>query len=220
MSGPQFTLYHYWRSSSSWRVRFALHHKGIAFTPVAVDLLNGESESPEHLKRNPAGFVPVLEFLNGPHQGAFLSESLSIIRFLEEAYPNSPTLFPGNAFDHARIWSLAEIINSGTQPLANIPVNAFHSGDAEEQKRWARHWMKTGLETYETHCRKHAGDFSYGNQFSLADICLIPQLYNADRFSVDLKDCPTLLKVRENVKKLPAYTLSEPDSYKPVDFKG
>ena len=220
MNQPEYNLYHYWRSSSSWRVRFALHYKGIPFHPIPVSLLNGESESPEHLKRNPAGFVPVLEFLSGDHQGEFLSESLSIIRFLEENHPTTPTLFPGSAYDHARAWSLAEVINSGTQPIANIPVTHFHSSDPTEQKRWSQHWMKTGLQTYESLCKNQAGQFSYGDQFSIADVCLIPQLYNADRFEVDLSSCPTLLRIRESVKKLPAHSLSHPDAYKPADFTG
>ena len=157
MITPEFNLYHYWRSSSAWRVRFALHHKGISFNPIAVNLLNGESESEAHLKRNPAGFVPVLEILNGTHRGTFLTESLSIIRFLEESHPNSPSLFPGTAIDHAHIWSLAEVINAGTQPLANIPVTDFHSQDAEEKKRWTQHWIRNGLETFETLARTKAG---------------------------------------------------------------
>src|SRR4051812_9809497 len=97
-----YHLYHYWRSSSSWRVRIALAWKNLAYHTTHVGLLNGESESAEHLKRSPAGFVPVLELKTGIHAGAFLTESLAIIRYLEETHPEAPTLFPGSALDHAR----------------------------------------------------------------------------------------------------------------------
>lgn len=220
MKDAHYRLYHYWRSSSSFRLRFALEYKGIPFLETPINLLNGESESEAHLKRNPAGFVPVLEILKGEHQGQFLSESLSIIRYLEMTHPETPTLLPGTAFDQAKIWELAEVINSGTQPLGNMPVTFFYSENPVDQKRWMQHWTRSGLAVFEAICSKTAGQFSYGDRLSLADICLIPQLYNATRQEVDLAEFPTVLKVQKNAQKLEAFQKAHPDAYKPVDFKG
>jgi maleylacetoacetate isomerase len=214
MTDPHFKLYHYWRSSSSWRVRMALEYKKIPFSAVAVGLLNGESESPEHLKRNPAGFVPVLE----TSDGNYLTESLAIIRYLEELYP-TPSLLPGTALDHARIWALAETINSGTHPLQNIPVMQLHSSDPAEQKKWSQHWIRNGLEIFETLSAKTAGKFSHGDQFSIADVCLIPQCYNAARYEVDFRQFPTIARVYDACFGLECQKKSHPDQYQPADFK-
>jgi maleylacetoacetate isomerase len=211
---PEFTLYHYWRSSSSWRVRFALEVKKIPYEKVAVGLLNGESESAEHLARSPAGFVPVLKVSNGE----YLQESLSIIRYLEELYPE-PKLLSGTALDRARIWTLAEVVNSGTHPLQNLPVLARVSEDKEVQKTWAQHFIRSGLQVYETMCAKGAGRYSHGDDLSVADLCLIPQLYNADRYGVDYSDLKNILRIQGNVHGLDAYTASHPDRFVPPDFK-
>jgi maleylacetoacetate isomerase len=219
MSGlPRYRLYHYWRSSSSWRVRLALDWKSIPFEPVAVGLLNGESEAPEHLRRNPAGFVPVLEIPG--EKNPFLGESLAIIQYLEAVHPECPTLLPGSPLDRARIWALAEVVNAGIQPIQNIPVMERHSSDPGEQKAWARDFIGRGLAVYEKLCRETAGKFSVGDAFSLADACLIPQIYNAQRYEVDLSAFPVLSAVDERCRALAVYESSHPDRYKPVDFKG
>lgn len=216
MSEAKLKLYHYWRSSSSWRVRLALDYKKIPFEAIPVNLLNGESESEAHLKRSPAGFVPVLELADG----TCLTESLAIIRYLEETHPKSPSLLPGSPIDRAKIWSFAEVVNSGTQPIQNIPVMALHSSDPAEQKKWAQHWIKNGLQTLEVLAKKDAGEFCYQDSFTLADACLLPQIYNAERYEVDVKAYPTLSRVRANTEALPCFMSSHPDSYKPLDFKG
>jgi maleylacetoacetate isomerase len=215
MNTPSYRLYHYWRSSASWRVRIALAWKKIEFESIPVNLLDGESESPAHLKRNPAGFVPVLELNRGPHAGEKLTESLAIIRYLEETHPEAPTLFPGTAFDRAKIWALAEVVNSGTQPFQNISVMEKHSVDGEEQKRWSIHWITHGLEVFETLIQSGKGQFSHGDHFSLADTCLIPQVYSAKRYDIDLSAFPKLKHIYETSLNLPAIVQSHPDRYKP-----
>jgi maleylacetoacetate isomerase len=217
MSQSTYHLYHYWRSSSSWRVRLALVWKNLKFDTTHIGLLNGESESPEHLNRNPAGFVPVLELKSGTHSGTFLTESLAIIRYLEEIHPEAPTLFPGSALDHARIWTLAELINSGTQPIQNLPLLEYFSSDLDEQKKWAKHWIYHGLEVFEKTASLHPGKFAYGDHFSLADVCLIPQVYNAERFGVGLDAFPRIRKAIATSKDLPAVNDSHPDRYKPAE---
>ena len=218
-TAPLYRLYHYWRSSSSWRVRFALDFKSIAYEPIAISLLNGESESPEHLARNPAGQVPVLEVQAHP-KPVHLSESLSILQYLETVHPDRPSLLRGDPIQRAHIWTLAELINSGIQPFHNPPVLARHSADPEEQKKWAREFIRRGLETYEALSRPWAGQFSVGDLPSLADACLIPQVYSAERFGVDLTDFPGIRKIHENCICIPAYATSHADAHKPLDFKG
>ena len=217
-SSAPYRLYHYWRSSSSWRVRFALEWKGILYEAVPVNLLNGESESPEHLKRNPAGFVPVLEVPTDPIE--YLTESLSIIRYLEESHPEAPSLFPKTPLARAKVWALAEVINSGTQPIQNIPVMAMHSSDPDEQKRWSRHFIEEGLSVYERLCSQTAGRYSFGDELSLADLCLMPQLYNAERFQVSWDSFPHISRIEKSCRTLSAYQKSHPDQFKPIDFKG
>lgn len=216
-SGP-YRLYHYWRSSSSWRVRLALDWKGLSYEAAPVSLLNGESESPEHLSRNPAGCVPVLEILGAPP--LFLTESIAIIEYLEETHPSLSSLLPGSATQRARIRALAEVINAGTQPIQNIPVLERHSSDPAEQKAWAKEFIARGLKTYETLCTPVSGTFSVGDSFSLADICLIPQIYNAERYQVDLRQFPVISGIHDRCRSLPAFASSHPDRFKPLDFQG
>ena len=193
-------------------MRWALHYKGIPFECTPIGLLDGEAEGAEHRARNPAGLVPVLK----TSDGHYLTESLAIIRYLEELYP-TPTLFSGTALDHARIWSLAETINSGTQPLQNIPVTNLHSPDPAEQKKWAQHWIRNGLEVFETLAHENAGRFSHGNELTLADLCLIPQCYNAERFDVSFREFPTISRVYDHCMNLESLQKSHPDQYKPLN---
>jgi maleylpyruvate isomerase len=215
---PTYRLYHYWRSSSSWRVRFALDFKGISYEPVAVSLLSGESESAEHLARNPAGAVPVLEIPGNPP--IHLTESLAILLFLEETHPDRPSLLRGDAISRARILALAELINSGIQPFHNPPVLGRHSSEPEEQKAWARDFIERGFGIYEALCQKTRGEFSVGDEPSLADACLIPQIYSAERFGVTLDGFPAIQGIHKNLKALPAFASSHADAFKPIDFKG
>jgi len=128
----KLTLFHYWRSSASWRTRWALIHKGIPFEYRAVDLLKGENEAPEHRARNPFGYVPALEIDEGGKRW-MLTESLAILEWLEETHP-LPSLYPGNPRTRAHIRQLTETINAGTQPLQNIGVLERVS-DQEETRR-------------------------------------------------------------------------------------
>ncbi len=209
-----YLLYHYWRSSSSWRVRWAFEHKRIPFEAIHVGLLNGESESEEHLKRNPAGMVPVLELSDGNR----LTESLAIIRYLDEVHPSEP-LQPKNPLDRARVWALAEVINSGTAPIQSLNVMYYHSQDPAEQRKWSQHWIRSGLSIYEKLVAGQAGLYSHGDVASLADLCLIPQCYNALRYDIDLSEFPTISRIHESAKLLEPYQKSHPDRYMPADFK-
>ncbi len=221
MPAPQLRLYHYWRSSSSWRVRWGLTIKGITPEYVPVSLLDGEAEAPEHRSRNPLGYVPVLEFLDAPADSSarFLTESLAILELLDETQPGPGLLPPksGDPLARARARQLAEIINSGTQPIQNPTVFQMHSDDAAAQKRWAQFWIHNGLAAYEHWASKTAGLFSVGDQITLADLCLVPQIYNATRFDVTLERYPTVKRVYEAALSTPECQAAAPDRFKPAE---
>lgn len=213
-----YRLFHYWRSSSSWRVRWAFTIKKIPCEFVAIDLLKKEQTSPEHLRRNPAGTVPVLEILDnkGKITGT-IAESTAIIEWAEENFSASP-LLPADSLARTRVRQLAQIINSGIQPIQNLKVQQFHSEDKEKQKEWARHWIKKGLQAYETLVQETAGKFSYGDETTMADLFLIPQCYNAERYEVSLKDFPTIAKINANALATEACKAAHPDQFKPTSF--
>ncbi len=207
-------LYHYWRSSSSWRVRWALAIKNVSCEYVPINLLSDEPESVEHRKRNPLGFVPVLEILDENPHFRHISESVALIEWLEETYP-TPSLFSGDSFQRARIRQLSEIINSGTQPLQNPNVAQFHSSDSEEQKKWNQHWIRKGMQAYEILVQETAGKFSVGNTITMADLFLIPQCYNAARFDVKVSEFPTLEKIYTEALTTESCQASAPEKFKP-----
>lgn len=212
VTGPM-NLYHYWRSTSSWRVRWALAFKGIAVSYIAVNLLNEESMSPEHLKRNPMGYVPVLE-VPAREKRHFLIESTAIIEWMEESLPN-PALLPQNSFDRAKVRALCELINAGTQPLVNLTVNEKISEDHEERKKWNSYWIRRGFHAFEKSVQDSARDFSCGSSLSLPDIYLVPQCYAALRNGVDLSEFPAIARINENALKTPSGLASHPDRFKP-----
>lgn len=213
-----YKLYHYWRSTSSWRVRWALELKKIPCEMIAINLLNGESESEEHLLRNPLGYVPVFEINDPKGSKKTLCESLAIIQYLQNVHPESYSLFPSDPYLNAHTLSLAEIINADTQPIQNLSVLEFYSNDPLLRKKWATHFIQKGLSAFEKIAAAHAGKFSVGDHITLADLCLAPQIYNAFRQEMTLEPFPLLQKIWENLQTEPTFLKSHPDSFKPKDF--
>lgn len=207
-------LYHYWRSSSSWRVRWAFALKKIDCEYVVVDLLGEDTDEVAHRQRNPLGFVPVLEFVDGKAPYRYLAESVAMIEWAEETHP-TPKLLPGNAVERGRIRQLTELINAGTQPIQNLNVTQFHSSDPAEQKKWNQYWIRNGLEAYEQIVAQTAGTFSVGNSITMADLALIPQCYNAARNEVSLDEFPMIKRIHEAALKTEACQASHPDRFKP-----
>jgi maleylacetoacetate isomerase len=203
------TLYHYWRSSSSWRVRWALKFKQQDVNYVHVSLLNGESESSEHLKRNALGYVPVLEI-----NGHYLIESVAILEWLEEKYPERP-LLPIDLIARSHVRALCQVINSDTQPVQNLTVLDRYSADEAKRKEWSQFFIRRGLSAFEKICAPQAGKFSFGDQVTMADLFLVPQLYNAQRFEVDLNEFPLLKKIYDSAMLLPDAVASSPESFQP-----
>jgi maleylpyruvate isomerase len=198
-------LYSYWRSSASWRVRIALELKGIGYECVPVHLLAGEQRAPEHRAKNPMQQVPVLEFEQG---GALvrLTQSLAIVHYLDEAH-REPPLLPSGALERARVREMAELVNSGIQPLQNSGVLAHVEQIAPEvdRKAWAAHFIRRGLVALEALAAASAGQFLVGDRVTLADVCLVPQLFQARRFGVDVEQFATLRRVEARCEALPAF---------------
>jgi maleylacetoacetate isomerase len=209
------TLYGYWRSSSSYRVRIALELKGLAYTYAPVHLLEGGGQqfSEDYRAKNPSAQVPTL-VVSGDGEPFVIAQSVAILEFLDETFP-APALLPTAPRDRARVRQLVEVINSGIQPIANLSV-LKHLGRAMQQDEvarniWTRHWIATGFEALEMLLAKSAGRFAFGDEVTLADCFIVPQVYNANRFQVDLGPYPILRRVSEEAEALPAFLRARPE---------
>ena len=208
-------LYSYWRSTSSWRVRIALHWKGIAHEIVPVHLLEGggQQHQADYLARNPMAQVPLLELDQGdtvPGAVRRIGQSMAILAYLEERFPE-PALLPGDPYLRARARQLAELVASGIQPLQNLSVTQYLDAQGHDSKAWLRHWVGRGIRAFEETSRETRGSFCVGDQVSWADVCLIPQLYSARRFGVDLSEVPALLAIEERCQEMEAFRRAAPD---------
>lgn len=205
-------LYHYWRSSTSIRVRWALAIKGVEYNSIPVNLLAGEEKQDEYLRKNPNGYVPTLEI-----EGKFLGESMAIMEFLEEKFP-SPSIIPGDIYAKARIRQLAELVNSGVQPLHNLAVMKRVSDDKEVQLDWNRHWIRRGFSAYEQLIDKYSDGekkFSLTDDPTIADICLVASMYSGQRFGVEINEFPKLEKIYEAAMENSAYQQAAPEKFQP-----
>jgi maleylpyruvate isomerase len=207
-------LYNYWRSSASWRVRIALAYKRVPYQYLPVHLLQdgGEQYQPQYREINPLSQVPVLELDDGSRPPRRIAQSMAILEYLEERFP-APRLLPEDAWERARARMLAEMVNSGIQPLQNAPgVLAYvkHALGGDEQA-FARHFVSRGLAALERSALETAGAFLVGDQPSLADVCLVPQLFAARRFGVDLTPLPTLLAVERACEALAPFAEARPE---------
>ena len=201
-------LYDYWRSSASYRVRIALHTLGIAFRSVPIDLVAGEQVSPEHLARNPQGFVPVLMI-----DGLRLTQSLAIIEYLDTT--RSAGFLPADPAERTRLQALAHVIASDTHPICNPSVLKVHLAGAADadtaRKAWMAHFIRRGLVAVETlldHPR--TGPFCHGERPGLADFCLMPQLYNASRLGAYVADLKRIEAIAAACAELPPFRAAYP----------
>lgn len=211
----QLVLHHYWRSSSSWRVRWALAVKGLVWEGVAVDLLAGAQRDAAYVaEKSPAGLVPCLVVDGRP-----FTESVAIVELLEALCP-SPALYPEDPFARARVRQLVELVNAGTQPVQNLSVLRHLSPEQETQRAWARHFIDKGLTAVERDLGLVAreglgGRFAVGDTVTAADLFLVPQLYNARRFGVELGGFPRLLAAEAAALATDAAAASHPDRFAP-----
>jgi maleylpyruvate isomerase len=206
----KFALYGYWRSSSSWRVRIGLGLKGLDYEYRAVNLKKGDHRSEDHLQRNPTSQVPVLEV---DEDGAtrHLSQSMAILEWLDERFP-SPPLLPKDPYGRARVRMLAEHVNSGIQPYQNqAPLLWLRSKIKDGDKMFVQHFIRFGLTALERAVRDGAGKFCHGDEVTLADLYLVPQLYGARRYEVDVNAWPTLLEIEAHCNELEAFRRAAAD---------
>jgi maleylacetoacetate isomerase len=203
-------LYTYFRSSAAFRVRIALNLKGLAYEAQYVHLAKGEHRRPEYAGRYPQGLLPTLVT-----DGDALSQSLAIIEYLDETHPKPP-LLPREAAARARVRSLSLLVACEIHPLNNLRTLQYLKrslGQSEEQVAvWYRHWIADGLGKLEADLAgsKHTGRFSHGDAPSMADCCLVPQIFNAKRYEADLAAYPTVMRVFDECMKLAPFDRAQP----------
>ena len=206
-------LYDYYRSSSCYRVRIALNIKHIHYETLSVHLINqgGEQHQSTYMALNPQGLVPTLD-----ENGHILTQSLAIIEYLDEINP-SPALLPQNPLARAQVRSIAMMIACDMHPLNNLRVlqqlrEQFQATENQVME-WYHHWLKNGFDAVENTLKKltRKKHFCYGNEVSLADVCLIPQVYNAKRFNFPMENYPRIFDINEHCLTLPAFTRAAPE---------
>ena len=212
---PQLTLYDYWRSSACYRVRIALNLKGLAYRPKPVHLIRdgGEQHSATHRALNPQESVPVL--VDGTR---VIRQSLAIIEYLDEVHVDAARLLPATARDRAHVRSLALLVACDIHPLNNLRVMQYLERECHVEQaareRWTRHWMEQGFRAFEAIIAADSatGAYCHGDAPTLADACLIPQVYNAYRFGVDMAPFPTIRRINEQCLSLPAFDKARPEN--------
>jgi maleylacetoacetate isomerase len=205
-------LYGYFRSSAAFRVRIALNLKGLAYENISIHLRRGDQAKPEYRTLNPQGLVPALEI-----DGHTLIQSLAIIEYLDEIHPRPP-LLPAAPPDRARVRSLAEIVACDIHPINNLRVLRYlthHCGRGESDLgTWYNHWIAAGFDALEAMIAgdPHTGRFCHGDEPGLADIALVPQVVNAERYQLDLSPYPTIARIFAECMRMPAFTAAHPDN--------
>ncbi len=201
-------LHDYWRSTAAYRVRIALNLKGLDHVSVTHDLLAGEQRTEDYLNLNPQGLVPTIET-----NGDVLTQSPAILEWLEERYPDPP-LLPENALDRARVRAIAAMIGCDIHPLNNLRVLTAIREDFQatnpQVKAWIGRWITQGFDALETIVAAHSDGFAFGDSPTLADCYLVPQVYSARRYGVDLSPYPTIVAADARASATPAFMVAEP----------
>lgn len=202
------TLHTYWRSSAAYRVRIALAYKGLAWQAININLLNDEQRGAEYRALNPQGLVPLLQ-----DNSSVITQSLAIMEYLEETHPHPP-LLPSTPAERARVRSMMLLIACDIHPLNNLRVTRYLKDRLGQSPshvdEWIRHWIHEGFQALEgqvTGTDRYLG----GDSVTLADVCLVPQLYGAARFNCDLRDYPKLVAIGTRLAELPAFSAAHPD---------
>jgi maleylpyruvate isomerase len=202
-------LYSYWRSSASWRVRTALALKGIEYDYIAVNILENRQQEDDYKSLNPMAQVPTLE-IEHKSEMVRLTQSMAIIGFLESVVPE-PSLHPSDPILRARAMEIAEIINSGTQPLQNLGLLRALKKLGGDPDAWARERIAIGLGAVETKLSWTARKYAASDDITIADVFIVPQMFNARRFNVDLAPFPLLQEVEARAAEHPAFQKARPD---------
>jgi len=204
-------LFGYWRSSATYRVRIALHLKGLDFDYEPVNLLKGEQQSEGFLKRNPQGLVPALQ----TDEGAVLTQSLAIIEYLEERYPENP-LLPADTDLRAKARAIAAVIACEAQPFMNLRIQSYlkeqREFDAAAIKDWLDRWTGGAMRSVEALIADGGGAFCVGDRPGMADAFLVPQVFGALRFGVDLLQTPRIKEIYERCNAIDAFVKAHPQN--------
>lgn len=208
------TLYDYWRSSAAYRVRIGLSLLGLPYRSIPVDLVKGEHRLPDNLARNPQGLVPTLEI-----DSQTLTQSLAILEYLDET--RAAGFLPADPAGRARVRALAYAIAMETAPVCNLSVRQYAeqaSGGEVTALAWQEHFIPRGLAGFEAMLDHPAtGDFCHGDRITLADICLVPQAYNARRCGIDVTSFPRTAAILARLESDPAVAAAHPDRHQPKD---
>lgn len=209
------TLHGYWRSGAAWRVRIALALKGLAYEQVPHDLRTGAQGHADYRALNPQGLVPALDI-----GGAVLMQSLAMIEWLEETFP-TPALLPDDALGRARVRAMAQVIACDIHPLNNLRVLQSLRADLDADKAavaaWIARWIGAGFAALEGLIGQHGGDFAHGDAPGLVECCLVPQVYSARRFGVDLTAYPRIVGIDARCAALPAFRQAAPERQPDAD---
>jgi maleylacetoacetate isomerase len=206
-------LYTMARSSAAFRARIALNLKGLSYESIPKALVKNEHRTPEYLALNPQGLIPALE----TDDGAVVSQTLAIAEFLDELHPE-PRFLPTDPVARAHVRSMALAIACDIHPLNNLRVLNYLRNELAQSEdavmAWYRHWIQQGFRALEVLAREHsrAQRYMFADSVSLADICLVPQMFNARRFNVDVSSFPTLVAISTHLEALPAFAAARPDA--------
>ncbi len=203
------TLHSYWRATAPYRVRIGLQIKGLDYGYVGVNLLKGEQHADDYVtKRNRQHLTPALET-----DGHVLTQSLAILEWLEEVHPE-PALLPKDVFDRAAVRAMAAIVACDIHPLNNMRIQKALTDlgvDAPGRETWSQRWIVDGFSALEPMVAKHGKGFAFGDKPTLADCCLVPQVYSAGRYNVDLSPFPAIVAAAERAGQHPAFAAAHPD---------
>jgi maleylacetoacetate isomerase len=202
------TLFGYWRAAAPYRVRIGLNLKGLAYDQAPVNLLKGEQRQAAYLDLNPQGLTPALAV----GEGVLLTQSLAILEWLDEAYPD-PSLLPADPIGRARVRAMAQVVACDIHPLNNVRVmNELTARGQDEAARraWMARWLTEGFTALETTIAAHGGTYAHGDAPTLADVCIVPQVYGARRFDIDLSPYPTLVAAADRAADHPAFAAAHP----------
>ena len=204
------TLHSYWRATAPYRVRIGLQLKGLDYSYVGVNLLKGEQHAADYVAaRNAQHLTPTLEA-----DGRVLTQSLAILEWLEEVHPE-PALLPRDVFDRATVRAMGAIIACDIHPLNNMRIQKALTDlgvDAPGREAWSQRWIVDGFTALEPMVARHGQGFAFGDQPTIADCCLIPQVYSAGRYNVDLTPFPAIRAVADHAAQHPAFIAAQPDN--------